>query len=78
MAKSWIAASSCSDMYRMVRRRSAPWAYIQVMLVGGWQVADGVITLVLGFHVLAQWPASGFTLAPGCNSETDYSDLVRH
>jgi hypothetical protein len=24
MAKSWIAASSCSDMYRMVRRRSAP------------------------------------------------------
>lgn len=25
----------------------------------GWQVADGLITFVLGFLVLAQWPASG-------------------
>lgn len=25
----------------------------------GWQVADGVITFVLGLLVLAQWPASG-------------------
>ena len=25
----------------------------------GWQAADGIITLVLGLLVLAQWPASG-------------------
>ena len=25
----------------------------------GWQAADGIITLVLGILVLAQWPASG-------------------
>ena len=25
----------------------------------GWQVADGIITFVLGLLVLAQWPASG-------------------
>jgi uncharacterized membrane protein HdeD (DUF308 family) len=33
---------------------------IAVALPGwGWQVADGLITLVLGLLVLAQWPASG-------------------
>jgi uncharacterized membrane protein HdeD (DUF308 family) len=33
---------------------------IAVVLPGwGWQVADGLITLVLGVLVLAQWPASG-------------------
>ena len=26
----------------------------------GWQAADGLITLVLGLLVIAQWPASGF------------------
>ena len=25
----------------------------------GWQAADGIITLILGLLVLAQWPASG-------------------
>jgi uncharacterized membrane protein HdeD (DUF308 family) len=25
----------------------------------GWQAADGIITLLLGLLVLAQWPASG-------------------
>jgi uncharacterized membrane protein HdeD (DUF308 family) len=33
---------------------------IAVALPGwGWQVADGLITLILGLLVLAQWPASG-------------------
>jgi uncharacterized membrane protein HdeD (DUF308 family) len=33
---------------------------IAVALPGwGWQVADGLITLVLGLLVLSQWPASG-------------------
>ena len=33
---------------------------IWVALPGwGWQVADGIITVVLGILVLAQWPASG-------------------
>jgi uncharacterized membrane protein HdeD (DUF308 family) len=33
---------------------------IAVALPGwGWQVADGLITLVLGLLVLAEWPASG-------------------
>src|SRR5271166_7212646 len=26
----------------------------------GWQVADGVITVILGLMILANWPASGF------------------
>ena len=35
-------------------------ASIAVALPGwGWQVADGVITLILGALVLAQWPVSG-------------------
>ncbi len=35
-------------------------ASIAVALPGwGWQVADGLITLVLGLLVLAEWPASG-------------------
>ena len=25
----------------------------------GWHVADGIVTVVLGFMILAQWPASG-------------------
>jgi len=34
---------------------------IAVTLPGwGWQVVDGLITLVLGLLILAQWPASGF------------------
>jgi Short repeat of unknown function (DUF308) len=33
---------------------------IWVVLPGwGWQAADGIITVVLGILVLAQWPASG-------------------
>jgi len=33
---------------------------VAVALPGwGWQVADGIITLILGLLVLAQWPASG-------------------
>lgn len=34
---------------------------VAVALPGwGWQAADGMITLVLGLLVFAQWPASGF------------------